>query len=289
MRLDDERESTNIDDERGSGGGGGGRGPLKVGIGGILLALGALYFGVDPKIVFSLLEGSASSGNQTTVVAQQPAQGPDPQKQFIARILASTEDVWTSYFQQMGRTYHQPRLVLFTGGTQSACGYAQTSVGPFYCPADHKVYLDLAFFQELKNRLGAGGDFARAYVVAHEVGHHVQNELGIMAQLEKQNGGISERGATGASVRTELQADCFAGVWAKRANDAKSILQSGDVQQGLNAASAVGDDRLERQGQGYVVPDSFTHGTSAQRVNWFSRGLQTGDIRQCDTFSAPAL
>lgn len=289
MRLDDERESSNIDDERGSGGRGGGRVPLKIGIGGVLLAIGALYFGVDPKIVFSLLEGSASSGNQSAVVAPQPAQGPDLQRQFISRILASTEDVWTSYFQQMGRTYHEPRLVLFTGATQSGCGYAQTSVGPFYCPADHKVYLDLAFFQELKNRLGAGGDFAQAYVVAHEIGHHVQNELGIMAQVEKQTSGMAERGATGASVRTELQADCFAGVWAKRANDARQILQSGDVQEGLNAASAVGDDRLERQGHGYVVPDSFTHGTSAQRVNWFSRGMQSGDIHQCDTFSAPAL
>lgn len=287
MRLDNERESTNIDDERASGGGGG-RGPLKIGLGGILLALAALYFGVDPKLVFSLLEGNGSSSQQTAAVTPQPVQGPDTQKQFIARILASTEDVWTSYFQQMGRTYHEPRLTLFTGGTQSACGYAQTSVGPFYCPADHKVYLDLAFFQELKNRLGAGGDFARAYVVAHEVGHHVQNELGIMAQLEKQ-GVASQRGATGASVRTELQADCFAGVWARRANDARSILETGDIEQGLNAASAVGDDRLERQGQGYVVPDSFTHGTSAQRVNWFSRGLKSGDIRQCDTFSAPAL
>lgn len=289
MRLDDERESSNIDDERGAGGSGGGRAPIRIGIGGLLLALGALYFGVDPKIVFSLLEGSASGGNQSAVVQQQSAQGPDPQKQFISRVLASTEDVWTSYFQQLGRTYHEPRLVLFTGAVQSACGYAQASMGPFYCPADQKVYLDLAFFQELKNRLGAGGDFAQAYVVAHEIGHHVQNELGIMEKVNGRNGGLTERGATGTSVRTELQADCFAGVWAKRADDARKILQSGDIQEGLNAAAAVGDDRLERAGQGYVLPDSFTHGTSAQRANWFNRGLQSGDIRQCDTFSAPSL
>ncbi len=294
MRLDDERESNNIDDIRGSGGGGvRGRTPIRIGgIGGVLLVLGAMYFGVDPRIVLNLLD--QGSGGAPSVVAQQQASSSsptapasDPQKQFLSRVLASTEDVWTAYFQQMGKTYHDPRLVLFSGGVRSACGYAETSVGPFYCPADQKVYLDLTFFRELKDRLGAGGDFAQAYVVAHEIGHHVQNELGIMEQVNRS--GAAAKGATGTSVRTELQADCFAGVWARRADDAKRILQTGDVEEGLNAAAAVGDDRLERQAQGYVVPDSFTHGTSAQRASWFRRGLSSGDVRQCDTFSASTL
>ncbi|MFT8354906.1 MAG: neutral zinc metallopeptidase [Gluconobacter japonicus] len=285
MRLDDQRESTNIDDVRGSGGGG--RTPLRIGgIGGVILVIGALYFGVDPRIVLNLLQTGPSSDSSTVAQVQRPAN--DSGKQFIARVLGSTEDVWTAYFKQMGRTYHDPRLTLFSGGVQSACGYAQTSVGPFYCPADHKVYLDLQFFQELQNRLGAGGDFARAYVVAHEIGHHVQNELGIMQQVSRQ-GDASQKGANGLSVRVELQADCFAGVWAKRANDAKHLLETGDIEEGMNAAAAVGDDRLERQARGYVVPDSFTHGTSAQRVSWFKRGLSSGDINRCDTFSAPSL
>lgn len=290
MRLDDERESSNIEDIRGQGGGG--RMPIRIGgIGGLVLVLGALYFGVDPRIVLNLLEGgSPQGGNQMVAQGPAPVSSPqeDAQKRFISRVLASTEDVWGSYFQQMGRTYHNPRLVLFTGGANSACGYAQTSVGPFYCPADQKVYLDLGFFRELQDRLGAGGDFARAYVVAHEVGHHVQNELGIMQQVNRK-GGTGQSGADSLSVRLELQADCFAGVWAKRANDAKDILESGDVESGLNAAAAVGDDRLQKETRGYAVPDSFTHGTSAQRVTWFRRGLSSGDIRQCDTFGAPAL
>lgn len=289
MRLDDERESSNIEDVRGSGGGGGGRMPLRIGgIGGVVLILGALYFGVDPQIVLNLLEGSAGSAPTSQTVAQAPSPADDAQKQFIARVLASTEDVWTSYFTQMGKTYHAPHLVLFSGGNNSACGYAQTASGPFYCPADQKVYLDLGFFQELQDRLGAGGEFARAYVVAHEVGHHVQNQLGIMQQMNQQYGAV-QRGASSQSVRLELQADCFAGVWAKRADDAKHILENGDVESGLNAAAAVGDDRLQKETQGYVVPDSFTHGTSAQRVTWFRRGLSSGDIKQCDTFAAPSL
>lgn len=287
MRMDDERESTNIEDVRGSGGGS--RAPLRIGgIGGIVLILGALYFGVDPQIVLNLLEGGAAPSTTSQTVAQAPSPVDDAQKRFIARVLASTEDVWTSYFAQMGKTYHAPHLRLFTGGTNSACGYAQTSTGPFYCPADQKIYLDLGFFKELQDRLGAGGDFARAYVVAHEVGHHVQNQLGIMQEMDGRHG-TSLQGKNGQSVRLELQADCFAGVWAKRANDAKNILESGDVESGLNAAAAVGDDRLQKETQGYVVPDSFTHGTSAQRVTWFRRGLSAGDIGQCNTFSASSL
>ncbi|GAN60983.1 membrane protein [Acetobacter cibinongensis] len=291
MRLDDERESTNIDDQRSSGGGGG-RIPLRIGgIGSLVLVLGALYFGVDPRLVMSLLDGgsaSAPSVSQSTSQDGLVARN-DSQKRFISKVLASTEDTWGTYFQQMGRTYHDPRLVLFTGGVKSACGYAQTSVGPFYCPADHRVYLDLAFFRELEGRLGARGDFAKAYVVAHEIGHHVQNELGIMARYADMNAPMPEKGDNGKSVRLELQADCFAGIWAKRADDSKGILQSGDVEQGMNAAAAVGDDRLQKQAQGYVVPDSFTHGSSAQRVEWFRRGLASGDVKQCDTFSVPSL
>ncbi|MCH4091418.1 KPN_02809 family neutral zinc metallopeptidase [Acetobacter sp.] len=288
MRLDDERESTNIEDMRGASGGGR-RVPLRVGgIGGILLIVGALYFGVDPQIVLNLLEGGGGAVSSGPTVAQAPSPADDAQKRFIARVLASTEDVWTNYFTQMGRTYRPPHLVLFSGGINSACGYAQTAAGPFYCPADQKVYLDLGFFRELQDRLGAGGEFARAYVVAHEVGHHVQNQLGIMQQMNQQYG-ATQRGATSQSVRLELQADCFAGVWAKRADDARHILENGDVESGLNAASAVGDDRLQKETQGYVVPDSFTHGSSAQRVTWFRRGLGSGDIRQCDTFAASSL
>ncbi len=289
MRLDDERESSNIEDRRGQGGGS--RVPVRIGgIGGVILVLGALYFGVDPQLVLNLLNGAQSSGDTAPVASQAPAAGNDAGKVFIARVLASTEDVWTSYFQAMGQTYHAPHLVLFTDGVQSACGFAQTSSGPFYCPADQKVYLDLGFFRELRDRLGAGGDFAQAYVVAHEVGHHVQNELGIMSRTDRQRrAGLTDDGPAGLSVRTELQADCFAGVWAKRADDAKKILQSGDIEQGLNAAAAVGDDRLQKETQGYVVPDSFTHGTSAQRAGWFRRGLQSGDVKQCDTFGASSL
>ncbi|MDG6093530.1 neutral zinc metallopeptidase [Acetobacter sp. AN02] len=286
MRLDDERESGNIEDRRGAGGGGG-RGFRVGGIGGILLILGAMYFGVDPRIVMNFLDmlesPHSSAPAQQASSSSGGAPADDAGRQFTARVLASTEDVWGSYFRQMNRTYHDPGLVLFTGRTQSGCGFAQTVSGPFYCPADQKIYLDLAFFQELQNHLGARGNAAQAYVIAHEVGHHVQDELGILRHAG------SSAGAAGSSVRTELQADCLAGVWARRADQARGILESGDVENSMNAAAAVGDDRLQKQAQGYAVPDSFTHGTSAQRARWFRRGLDSGDIGQCDTFSASSL
>jgi predicted metalloprotease len=216
----------------------------------------------------------------------QPAQVDPEQKLFVEKILGSTEKTWGDIFNGMGRTYVDPKLELFSGGVNTACGAASTAVGPFYCPGDQKVYLDLDFFRELDTRFHASGDFARAYVIAHEVGHHVQEQLGIfdkVSQLQKQ--GVPMQGADGLSVRQELQADCFAGVWANRTQQRLQWLQPGDVESALNAASQIGDDTLQREARGTVVPDSFTHGTSAQRVKWFNTGLQSGDIQQCNTFS----
>ena len=200
-------------------------------------------------------------------------------------MLATTEDVWSGIFQAAGRTYEPPRLVLFTGQVQSACGIAGAAAGPFYCPGDRKVYLDLAFFRDMERRLGAPGDFAQAYVIAHEVGHHVQHALGIIGRVDQLRRGMTEAEGNALQVRVELQADCFAGVWANRADAARGILERGDIEEGLNAAAAVGDDRLQRRAQGVVVPESFTHGSSAQRVRWFRRGLESGDLRQCDSFT----
>ena len=215
--------------------------------------------------------------------------GQDDLRQFVSVVLADTEDTWRDLFRRMGGVYQDPKLVLFTGAVQSACGFAQAAVGPFYCPADQKVYIDLSFYQELKNRFRAPGDFAQAYVIAHEIGHHVQNLLGISGQVEALRSRVREAEANTLSVRLELQADCFAGVWAHHAHKARQILEAGDVEEGLNAASAIGDDRLQMQAKGYVAPDSFTHGSSAQRVRWFKRGLAGGDLRQCDTFKATQL
>ena len=298
MRLDDERESSNISDQRGGGGGftgGGGRGPgFKVGgIGAIVITLGALYFGVDPRIVFNLLEGGGNAPATTQYAAPAGNQGngnqagvDDPQRRFVSKILASTEDVWTDQFRQMGKTYQAPTLVLFSGGTRSGCGFAQTAVGPFYCPADQRVYLDLNFFRELSDKMGAKGDFARAYVVAHEIGHHVQNQIGLMAKVDALRPQLSTEGRNALSVKVELQADCFAGVWANQANRSHHILEAGDIESGLNAASAVGDDTLQREAGRAVQPDSFTHGSAAQRTGWFRRGFDSGSIAQCDTFAS---
>ncbi len=282
MRWRTGRESDNVEDRRGlraaptiAGGG----------IGTLIIVLLAMYFGVDPSM---LLQGGPQSG----VSSQQPVAvppGQDDAARFVSVVLADTEDTWQSLFRQMGSAYQEPKLVLFSGAVQSACGFAQAAVGPFYCPADQKVYIDLVFYQELKNRFQAPGDFAQAYVIAHEIGHHVQNLLGISDKVESMRARAGEAEGNALSVRLELQADCFAGVWAYHAHKARQILESGDIEEGLNAASAIGDDRLQMQAKGYVAPDSFTHGSSGQRVRWFKRGIAGGDLRQCDTFSAAQL
>ena len=283
MRMDDSRESQNIEDRRSRGPRLGRRG--SVGIGTIVLALVAIYFGVDPSVVLQMAEGPAP------IEQQAPSQPPanDPQARFVAQVLGETEDTWSAIFQQnLNRQYVAPKLVLFRGATPTACGTGQSAMGPFYCPADSKVYIDLAFFDEMARRLNAPGDFAQAYVIAHEVGHHVQHLLGISEQVDR----LRQRNpgqANALSVRMELQADCFAGLWARRADQARNILEGGDIEEGLNAASAIGDDTLQKQSQGHVVPDAFTHGSSAQRVRWFKRGLDSGDLRQCDTFSTDTL
>ncbi|WP_063584394.1 KPN_02809 family neutral zinc metallopeptidase [Achromobacter ruhlandii] len=284
MRLDDSRESDNVEDRRASGPRIGGRGTI--GIGTIVLALVAMYFGVDPSVVLQMAEGPPAQQQQGPA-ARPPAN--DPQARFVSKVLGETEDTWSAIFQKdLNRQYVPPKLVLFRGATPTACGTGQAAMGPFYCPGDSKVYIDLAFFDELQNRFKAPGDFAQAYVIAHEVGHHVQHLLGISDQVDN----LRRRNPSQAntlSVRMELQADCFAGLWAQRANAARNILESGDVEEALAAATAIGDDRLQKQSQGYVVPDAFTHGSSAQRVRWFKRGLDSGDLKQCDTFAASSL
>jgi predicted metalloprotease len=286
MKLDDSRRSDNV--EEGSGGGGGIRG-IHLGIGGTVVVLVVGYFmGVNPVTLLGLLNGdtqSSSAPAPSTPVGQTN----DPQIDFVRAVLGETEDVWGAYFKDMGKTYVRPKLHLFEGSVASACGLASSAAGPFYCPGDQKVYIDLSFFKQLATQFGAPGDFARAYVIAHEVGHHVQNQLGITdkaAQEEQDAGGRT--GANKVSVMVELQADCFAGVWAEQANAARKILEPGDLESGLAAASSVGDDTLQKREQGTVVPDSFTHGTSAQRVKWFKRGFEAGKIDNCDTFGAGA-
>jgi len=276
---------------RGVGGGGGfpigGRG---LGIGGILIALAASYFlGVDPGFVLNLLSGGST---QQAPVSSGPAPKPpqsDQRAVFVSRVLASTEDTWSGIFSEAGRRYVPPKLVLFTGSFPTACGMGQAAAGPFYCPADQKVYIDLRFYDLLRQRFHAGGDFAQAYVIAHEVGHHVQKLLGLHEKMAAQQGRISERAYNALSVRLELQADCFAGVWANRTDRSKHFLEAGDVEEAVTAATAIGDDTLQKQSQGHVVPDSFTHGTSAQRVRWLRQGLTTGDVNACDTFKARDL
>jgi predicted metalloprotease len=288
MRWDGNRESENVEDRRGGGGGfsiGGGT----LGIGSVVIAVVAsLIFGVDPGTVLSLLSG----GGAPTMQAQAPAKPPpasDQTARFVSTVLADTEDTWGQIFREGGASYRQPRLVLFTGQTPTACGVGQTATGPFYCPGDQKVYIDLSFFRLMRQRFHVAGEFAQAYVIAHEVGHHVQNLMGIMQKVDQARRGGSEREANALSVRLELQADCFAGVWARNADQARGILESGDVETALNAATAIGDDALQKQAQGYVVPDSFTHGSSAQRVRWFKRGLESGKVSACNTFQARQL
>ena len=294
MRMDDERESDNIEDRRGGGFGGGGGlrlGGGRLGIGTIVIALVASYFlGINPLTVLSMLGGGG--GMPAVEQSAPPAHKPPPSDEtarFVSKVLASTEDTWNEVFRASGRRYEEPKLVLFSGMTPTACGTGQAAMGPFYCPGDQKVYIDLTFFRELKDRFHAPGEFAQAYVVAHEVGHHVQNLLGISDQVQaaRQRAGKAE--ANALSVRLELQADCLAGVWGKRTDAMKNILEPGDLEAALAAATAIGDDRLQQQAQGRIVPESFTHGSSEQRVRWFKRGFETGDINQCNTFKASRL
>jgi predicted metalloprotease len=293
MKWEGNRESDNVEDRRGDGDGGGGFGfgGRSIGIGTIAIALvGSYFLGVSPMTILNMLSGGGGSVPQ--VQQQSPAHGPpasDTQAKFVSVVLADTEDTWTELFREQGAQYIKPRLVLFSGATGTACGTGQSASGPFYCPGDQKVYIDLAFYRLMEQRFRVSGDFAKAYVIAHEVGHHVQHLLGIDGKVAaaRQNG--SEAQANAASVRLELQADCFAGVWAFHANRSRSILEAGDVEAALAAATAIGDDTLQRQSQGTVVPDSFTHGTSAQRVRWFTKGIETGQIAQCDTFRARQL
>ena len=309
MQMDGD-ESSNIEDRRGQGGGfgGGGFGGGGFGGGGIPMG-GGLFkggFGLIAVVVIGMILGvnplsllGGTDGGTSNVAPQgqsrpasRPSANADPETQFVARVLKSTEDVWGDLFQQMGRQYRQPRLVLFRDATQTACGTGQSAMGPFYCPPDQRVYIDLSFFDELASRFHAPGQFPQAYVIAHEVGHHVQNLLGISGKVEEMRRSMSKRDANAMSVRVELQADCFAGVWAYHANKERggtATIGDKDVDQAMAAATAIGDDRLQRQSQGRIVPDSFTHGSSAQRVRWFKTGLQSGDVRRCDTFRAQQL
>jgi len=286
MRWQMGRRSDNIEDQRGMPVGRGA--VVGGGIGTIVLVLLALYFGVDPSVV---LQGAdpGDSRSVSSVQQQRAPAGDEPLKDFVSVILADTEDTWGELFQRMGRQYERPHLVLFSGAVRSACGFAEAAVGPFYCPGDRKLYIDLSFYRDLRDKLGAPGDFAQAYVIAHEVGHHVQNLLGIAERVQAAQGKRGRTEANALQVRMELQADCLAGVWANNAQRARNLLESGDIEEGLNAASAIGDDRLQRQAQGRVVPESFTHGSSAQRVRWFKRGIDSGDPGQCDTFAAAKL
>jgi len=280
------RRSTNVEDRRGMRLGG--RGAAGGGLGLIVIIIIAVLLGADPS---KLLSDISSTGvDQSSYYEQQPISGEDQElADFVSVVLADTEDTWTEIFAQYNGSYREPTLVLFSGAVESACGYAQSAVGPFYCPGDQKVYIDLSFYRDLKNRYNAPGDFAQAYVIAHEVGHHVQNLLGISEQVYKAQQRSSQTEANRLSVMQELQADCFAGVWAHNAHESRQILEEGDIEEGLNAASSIGDDRLQRQAQGHVTPDSFTHGSSAQRVRWFKKGLDSGDIEACNTFEAKSL
>jgi predicted metalloprotease len=302
MRLDDKEQSRNVEDRRGRGGGfgfpGGGR-RIRIPMGGrkggfgigtiIILLIISFIFGINP---LEMLLGGGGGRLPQQVEYQQPQQGEkaperqDEMKVFVSKVLGTTETTWERIFSQQGRRYEAPRMVLFSGFVQSACGAAQSAMGPFYCPLDSKVYIDLSFYHDMQRKLGAPGDFAQAYVIAHEVGHHVQNLLGIARKVTEARMRVSKAEGNALSVRMELQADCFSGIWAR---DNQDILERGDIEEGLNAASAIGDDWLQRRQTGYVVPESFTHGSSAQRVRWFKRGLQSGDMRSCDTFGAQQL
>lgn len=282
MRLDNERKSSNVEDRRRMRAGG----KRGIGIGTIVMVLVAMYFGVDPSMVLNMGQGmSQRAPEQSESIPEN-----DEMASFVAKVLGSTEDTWHSIFQKSGHTYPAPKLVLFRGRTSTACGAGQAAMGPFYCPADKKVYIDLSFYDEMKNRFNAPGDFAQAYVIAHEVGHHIQNLMGTSGKVQQaRQSARNEAEANQYSVRLELQADCYAGVWAHHADGKNRILEAGDVEEAMRAAAAIGDDALQKQAQGYAVPDSFTHGTSKQRMRWFNQGLTIGDINKCDTFSAASI
>lgn len=289
------RRSDNVVDARGDGGGSGGGGMRMGGKGlsltAVVLIVGfGLLTGQDPMQILGELTGQGQQAAPVDTSQRKAPPANDEQAEFVSTVLGDTEDTWKQIFQQGGQTYKEPKLILFSGQVQSACGYATAASGPFYCPADQQVYLDMAFFREMSQRFGAAGDFAQAYVIAHEVGHHVQTLLGVSDQVQKaRQSGQRMEGANGLLVRQELQADCFAGVWAFNGQKRLNWLEPGDIEEALNAANAIGDDRLQQQGQGRVVPDSFTHGTSAQRVRWFKAGFAQGQIDQCDTFAAKSL
>ena len=285
MKWEGNRQSDNVEDRRGAGGGFGGK---SVGLGTIAIALVVSYFlGVSPTTVLNVLTGGGMSTVQE-VPAQRPPET-DQMARFVSTVLADTEDTWTELFRSQGASYARPKLVLFSGSTPTACGTGQSASGPFYCPGDQKIYIDLSFYRLMQQRFKVSGEFAQAYVIAHEVGHHVQHLMGITDKVDGARRRMSQAQGNALSVRLELQADCFAGVWAHHANRTRNILEAGDVEAALNAASAIGDDALQRQSQGEVIPDSFTHGTSAQRVRWFTNGIKSGQVTACNTFEAKQL
>ena len=293
MRWRVSRRSENVEDRRGEGS------SMSMGLGGVRLGgaglvaalLLALVLGVDPTILLQGIPTGSLPGSTPEAGAERAPRSAEEEElaEFVSFVLGDIEDTWQELFRQAGREYEEPKLVLFSGAVNSACGFAQVAMGPFYCPADQKVYIDLAFYDEMRNRFRAPGDFAQAYVIAHEVGHHVQNLLGVSDQVRRLQGRADEVEANQLSVRQELQADCLAGVWAHHAHRARQVLEAGDVEEALGAASAIGDDRMQRQSRGYVTPDSFTHGSSAQRVRWFKRGLEEGRLSACETFATEEL
>lgn len=283
MRLEGRRQSSNVEDRRSKGS----RAAAPLGCGSILIVVAYLLLGGDPEVAMQVMSDNAAQTTPAPTTTAAPED--DAAAELVKVILADTEDVWGGLFTQAGRSYPAPTLVLFSDAVRSACGHTSSAVGPFYCPGDQQIYIDLSFYRELSSRFGAPGDFAQAYVLAHEVGHHIQTVLGINQEVSQRQRQVDEATANGLSVRLELQADCLAGVWAHHAHQQRQLLEEGDVEEGLRAAAAIGDDRLQKQAQGYTVPESWTHGSSEQRVRWLTRGLQTGDFEQCDTFATDRL
>lgn len=284
MRWEDDRRSDNVEDRRGMGVS---RKVMGGGIGTVIIVLIALYFGIDPSALLDL--GTTTKVDAPSSVSPQRPADEERLAHFVSVVLADTEDTWHELFRKSGKEYREPKLVLFSQAVDSACGFAQSAMGPFYCPRDQKVYIDLQFYRDLKERFHAPGEFAQAYIIAHEIGHHVQNLMGISAKVQRLQQSAGKVQANNLSVRLELQADCLAGIWGYHANRTKKILEDGDIEAALRAASSIGDDRLQKQAQGYIVPESFTHGSSDQRVRWFRRGIETGDLAQCNTFKTNTL